>query len=494
MLLILLSNYLLAMSIWRLGLTGPVRNAFDAVGIYTFPRAIEVETYGRGLLQQQLAGLATDSVSADEVMQVLLPAYMKDYRTLWENADDRNIQREMGFIRRSASSLQRTTDKELWNCSDFSEHIMREIMKGTTCLLTHGELTGSANTMATLLAGGANVTTTTAAPSPDWNTGRDGKAIILPRSERVALPHSWPVQLSVDSYITVLQRSFGEQLGKDPYIYWVNPNNPHVQLPQDKCSLRHFLMTPFDHQLFHANSPWSPELRNAVRLYRMSGSLRPDVVATSAPIGIEQQQREIEQKANQIGQILQDSTVENKRGEVKRWLQQQSTTMKPEPDATKFSERWLSAFSRAYGNNLEVWSQKPQLNLDVMAGILKDDQKTTLSTSAQQVIDRLQSELGKRLPINDMLHLPAERVAENLVSQYANTQANGILAALVSPPPVGTDWPAGVTNVSQLHQDIRTWHDSTQTGRAFSQQRYNNYVLQALQGSIDTQGGAGCDC
>lgn len=68
-----------------------------------------------------------------------------------------------------------------------------------------------------------------------------------------------------------------------------------------------------------------------------------------------------------------------------------------------------------------------------MAGILKDDQKTTLSTSAQQVIDRLQSELGKRLPINDMLHLPAERVAENLVSQYANTQANGILAALVSP-------------------------------------------------------------
>ncbi|MDM5065523.1 hypothetical protein OB934_22470 [Aeromonas salmonicida] len=180
--------------------------------------------------------------------------------------------------------------------------------------------------------------------------------------------------------------------------------------------------------------------------------------------------------------------METKRNDVQRWLQQPSGSLKPAMDRASFNKHWLDGFSLAYGQNPQVSPQQQRLNLDVINQILTADRKATLNTAAQQVVDTLKSELGKRMPVKDMLHLPAAQVADNLASQYAGTQASGILAALTSPPGPGDDWPAGVPNSRQLRQDIRTWHTASRIEQALSQRRYNDCVQHALRGSLDTDG------
>ncbi|MDM5065382.1 hypothetical protein OB934_21665 [Aeromonas salmonicida] len=292
--------------------TGKMRNAFDAVGVFTFPRAAEVEAFGREFLKKNLTGLATDKVSNEQIQQILLPAYLKDYRTLMANENDPNIQREMAFVRNHDPALREASAETLWNSKSFSQHIMRELIKGTTKLLNQGELTGSASTLAAMLAGRPPSTT----PPPSDNAARrDGSIIILPRAERVPLPPSWPVHLPVDSYIALLQHTFGEQLGKDPHVWWVDPENAQRYLSQNRCSLRNFLTTPFDHQLFHAGGNWSQELRDAVRLYRMSAALRQEAATTPAPISHDARMAEIESQYDTINARLRDPAVETSYGD-----------------------------------------------------------------------------------------------------------------------------------------------------------------------------------
>ncbi|CAI1562130.1 hypothetical protein [Serratia entomophila] len=459
--------------------TGTIRNAFNAVGVFTFPRAAEVEAFGHKFLQKHLTGIATDSVSNEQVIQILLPAYMKDYSTLMATENNPYIQWGKESVMHDFPFLKQVSDEALWYSKEFSEHIMRELIEGTPKLLNQGELTGSANTMAAMLAGR---TISTTPPPPSDNARRDGSIIILQRAERL-LPR-WPVHLSVDSYITLLQHTFGEMLGKDPHVWWMDPYNPQPYLPQNRCSLRNFLTTPFDHQLFHTDGNWTQELSDAVRLYRMSGALRQEAATTSH----DTQMAEIESQSSKINAPFRDPAVETKRNDVQRWLQQQpvSGQLKLAPALSSFNVNWLDAVGRAYGKHPEYWSQQQHLmNMDEFNQNMPHGHKVILNNAALPVVNTLQSELGKRMPVEDMLHLPASQVAENLASQYTNTQTSVILAALISP---SDEWPAEVPNSGQLRQDIRTWRTASRIEQALSQKRYNDYVQHALRGNLDIDG------
>lgn len=460
--------------------TGSLSQAFADMGFYAFPLSSLVENYIKEEVTKKIGALAQGNISSAELLQVLVPSYMRDYLVAWENSHDNNVQKVINLFQHNNANLAHIDIDQLWQEPKFAKAMMDEIFSASSSKIVSGkEKTGALKDIGIKLAGPGPQSKAAAAEStasPDID--RDGNLIILKRGERTALPKFWPVKFPVDQYIQLLRHHFNPELGNDPQIGWQNS--------VITCDLRQLLLLPLRNHPLVFPEHWSQDLKDAIRLYRMTAQLHTENTPTAAPFNFNEQKQHIEDDSREIKSLLEESDVAQERMAYKKWLNENSAALKPNVTSSPQLTRLLDRLGSTRGKDINSWQE---LSFERLPQHVKGWREvlSPLQAEGDRVVSQVQQELGKRLPINDMLHLDKFQVAKNLASQYPSADANSILTALINPLGFGWKWPQGVANNEKLQQDIITWREASKAQKSLSQDSYNTQLLTVLHNRLDYQ-------
>lgn len=460
--------------------TGSVSQTFADLGFYAFPLSSLIENYIKDEVSKKLGSLSQSNISSAELLQTLVPSYMRDYLIARENPHDKNVQKVITLFQHNHADLAHIDVDKLWQEPTFAKAMMDEIFSASTTKIVSGkEKTGALKEIGVKLAGpGPQQKTAATEPTASPNSDRDGSLIILKREERTALPRHWPVKYPVDQYIQLLQHYFNPELGNDPQIGWQNS--------VFTCDLRQLLLLPLRNQPLIFPEHWSQDLKDAIRLYRMTAPLRTESTPVAAPFNFNEQKQHIEDNTREIKSLLEESDVALERLAYKQWLHENSAALKPNVTSSPQLTRLFDRLSSSRGKDINSW---PELSFEKLPQHIKGlhEVLSPLQAEGDRIVSQVQQELGKRLPINDMLHLNKVQVANNLASQHPLADTNSILTALINPLGFGWKWPEGVANNDKLQQDIMTWREADKAEKALSQDSYNTQLLTVLHNRLDYQ-------
>lgn len=420
----------------------------------------------------------------------LFASYIQDYQLLFRLRESEPVvQTLVANIQKNDETLKNLTTDQLWQNPDFASQMMGEITSGTI-KLNGAELTGSYNTLKTLLTG-IKHPVSRAKPFPP--------GVPLPIAEPNNLievyTRIFPLDLSPEAFGEYLAREFPGEVGDptEPYIQVVPNGELQGNDKRTLISLVDRLKTPANKQLYKypSESAWrgpnwyseySEDLLQGIKAYSIANASGHKAIAEPHPAQGEKEIHIHQQTMLAAQALYNHSPLVKSRQEALQWAQAFIPSSALIDVFSNLGDGWIDKFAHFYDNKMggEKLSHQEVNDLLLSASFPMPD---FVKNTGGEIVREVYPGLNSRLMMPDLLHLHPKEMAEILHNHYPDFTPS-TLEPLLNAKPDSISWPTEMTANPELQQKISQYISASLKQRIDARDHYQQLVMVALESTI----------